>query len=311
MSNYIDYTVDTLVTDVKTTASIPAAQPRFDQAGIIRIMQRMLKTKVVPMITKVREEFFVEYEDFEIIQGNTTGYAIPSNAVGMKVRDVVLVNQGGVLNLTSLPRLTLEQISGYYFGQTVPFGYYFQNNNVILWPPNQTTPTNTLRMYFLCRTRVLTSTDNCGQIEAIVGNVVTLSNVPTDWALGTHLNAIDNNPGFNTKNTDMEITLIAGNDVTLDNVEDLAEDYWLATQGYSPIVQTPVECHELLVQETSLEILKSLGGDPQAIADLRAEIKEQQSYCMNIMSPRSEGNPKKAIQAGSGIMDWCGFSWRR
>lgn len=305
----IDYTVDQLVTDIKTTASVPAAQPRFDVAGIIKIMTRILQSKLVPMMMTVREEYFVDYEDYPITQGNLTGYAIPTNAVGMKVRSVALVNESGVLNLTNLPRLSLEQISGYYYGQYVPFGFYVQNNNVILWPPNQTTPSNTLRMYFLRRVNVLTSSENCGQVESILGNVLTLSNVPAAWVVGDTLNAIDARPGFDTKARDRAITLISGNDVTLDDVTDISVTNWIAENDYSPIAQVPVEVHQLLVQAASLEILKSL-GDSEGYQKLEFEYKQLVGYVMDVITPRIDGSIKKAIPAGNGIAQWCGFGWR-
>ena len=305
----IDYTVDTLVTDIKTTASVPAAQPRFDPAGIIKIMTRILQSKIVPMIMSCQEEFFVAYQDYTIVQGNIIGYPIPKDAVGMKVRSVVLVNQASLTNLTALPRLSIEQISGYYFGQTVPFGFYIQNNNVILWPVNQTTPANTIRLYYLKRTNVLTSSQNCGQVESIAGNILTLSNVPSTWANGTILNAIDNEPGFNTIASNREITNISGNDVTLDDVTDIEEDFWMALEGYSPIAQVPVELQQLLVQGTALEILKSL-GNTEGYQKLEIEYKDLTKFCKDAMTPRSDGNPKKAISAGNGLAEWCGFQWK-
>lgn len=298
-----------MVEDVRDIGSIPYAQPRYGEDGIIRVMQRIMTTKIIPMIMRVREEYFVSYEDFTIEQGNTTGYPIPSRAVGMKVRDVALLNQSGLLNLTNLPRLSLEQIGGYYFGQVIPFGFYIQNNRIILWPPNQTTPTNRLRIYYLERRLVLTSTQNCGQIESIAGNVVTLTNVPAAWANGTILNAVDNNPGFDTVAAELEITNIAGNDVTLDTVEDLADGYWIAEEGYSPIAQIPVEAHELLSQATALEILKSL-GDTEGYQKLEREYAQMTNDVMNVINPRADANVKKTVQAGNGIADWCGWRWR-
>jgi len=305
----IDYTVDQLVTDIKTTASVPAAQPRFTTDGIIKIMTRVLQSKIIPMMMTTREEYFVDYEDYTIVQGNTTGYAIPTNAVGMKVRSVGLLNQSGALNLTNLPRLSLEQISGYYYGQYVPFGFYVQNNNIILWPPNQTTPSDTLRMYYLRRVNVLTSSVYCGQVESIAGNILTLSDVPLSWVVGDTINAIDAEPGFNTVAREREITLISGNDVTLDDVTDIAVTNWIALDGYSPIAQVPVEVHQLLVQAASLEILKSL-GDTEGYQKLAVEYKMLVSYVMDVITPRVDGSVKKAIPAGNGIASWCGFGWR-
>lgn len=305
----MDYTVDTLVTDIRTTGSVPSAQTRFDDDSIINIMTRIMRTKVVPMMMTMREEYFVEYTDYSITQGNLTGYAIPTNAVGMKLRAVCLVNNSGQLNMTQLPRLSLEQISGYYFGQVVPFGFYIQNNNVILWPVNQTTPANTIRLYYIARTNKLTASTNCRQILSITGNDVTLADVPGAWTTATMLNAIDPLPGFNTQASSIDITNISGDTLTLDDASALEEDDWLAEDGYSPIAQIPVEAHQLLVQETALEILKSL-GDTEGYNKLMIEKKELTSFIMSTINPRSDGNPKKAISAGNGIADWCGFRSR-
>lgn len=305
----IDYTVNELVTDVKTTASVPAAQPRFSVDGIIKIMTRILQSKIVPMMMTVREEYFVDYEDYQIVQGNNLGYPIPKAAVGMKVRDVCLVNQqANLLNMTTLPRLSLEEISATQYGQYVPFGIYIQNNNVILWPPNQSAPTNTLRMYFIRRTNVLTSSANCGQVEGIAGNVLTLTQVPTTWVVGDLINTIDAEPGFNTTARDREITDITGLDVTLDDVEDIAETNWVALNGYSPIAQIPVEAQQLLVQATALEILKSMGND-KGYQKLEVEYKQLVEYVMDVITPRVDSSPKKAL-AVNGIAGFCGFGWR-
>ena len=164
-------------------------------------------------------------------------------------------------------------------------------------------------MYFIRRTNVLTSSTNCGQVEAIVGNVLTLSAVPSTWEVGDLVTSIDALPGFGTKARDREITLIAGNDVTLDDVTDISVTNWIAENGYSPIAQVPVEIHQLLVQATSLEILKSL-GDSEGYQKLEVEYKQMTKYAMDVITPRIDGSMKKAIPAGNGIASWCGFGWR-
>lgn len=305
----IDYTVTPLVADVRTTASVPTVQPRFGVDGILKIMTRIMQTKIVPMMMTAQEDYFIDYEDFDIEQGNVTGYAIPNDAVGMKVHNVCLLNNSSVLNMTTLPRLSINRISGYYFGQVVPFGFYIQNNNVILWPPNQTSPARTLRMYFIRRTNVLVDPDECGQVDSIATDVFTMSNVPTDWAVGSVLNAIDAEPGFGTTARSLTISNIAGSDVTLSPYANVAETNWLALNGYSPIPQVPVEAHELLVQGTALEILKSL-GNTEGYKKLMVEYKEMTGFVMDSITPRADGNPKKAISGGKGIAEWVGVRWR-
>jgi hypothetical protein len=300
----LNYTVDELISDVRTTASIPEAQPRFSDDGLLKIMTRVLQSKIVPMMMAVREEYFVAFKDYEIVQGNVTGYKIPSDAVGMKARSVVLLNQSNTLNMTNIPRLSLEQVSGYYYGQYVPFGFYVQNNNVILWPPNQTSPTNTLRIYYLSRTKNLVYSDEAGKVDAINSNIVTLESVPDTWAVGNIVNVIYGEPGFETVLSEAEILDITSLDVTLDTVTGITIGDWVALKGYSPIAQIPIEAQQLLVQATSLEILKSL-GDNEGYQKLEIEYQRMSQYVMDVISPRVDGSPKKAIGANS-IGDWLG-----
>jgi len=301
----LNYTTDELIDDVRTTASIPEAQPRFTDDGLLKIMTRVLQSKIVPMMMACRKEYFVTFQDYEIDQGNTTGYKIPSDAVGMKARAVVLLNQASALNMTNLPELSLEQVSGYFYGQYVPFGFYVQNNNIILWPPNQTSPTNTLRIYYMARTKNLVYAENAGQVEVIAGSVLTLSNVPDTWTTGNLVNVIYGDPGFETVLSNAEITNISGSDVTLDVVTDISVGDWVALQGYSPIAQVPIEAQQLLVQATSLEILKSL-GDTEGYQKLEIEYQQMVKYVMDVISPRVDGSPEKAISSGSGLMDYTG-----
>ena len=305
----MDYTVDVLLGDVRTTASIPNVQPRFDDPGILRIMTRILQTKVVPMIMACREEFFVDYLDYPIVQGNLIGYAIPSNAVGMKLRDVCLLNRASMMNITTLPRLSLEQIGGYYFGQVVPFGFYIQNNNVILWPVNQTTPCNTIRLYYLRKANRLIETSYCGKVLSVAGNDVTLVSVPGAFVTGYKVDGIDDLPGFNTLVNSQTISNVSGDTITISDASLLSEGDWICPSGYSPIPQVPEEAHQLLVQETALEILKSL-GDQEAYQALMIEKKELTQFVKNAMTPRTDANPKKCISGGNSISDWCGFRFR-
>jgi hypothetical protein len=305
----VDYTVDVLLGDVRTTASIPNVQPRFDDPGILRIMTRILQTKVVPMIMACREEYFVDYLDYTIIQRNLVGYAIPPNAIGGKLRSVVLVNQSGLLNLTTLPRLSLEQIGGYYFGQVVPFGFYIQNNNVILWPVNQTTPSNTVRLYYLRRANELIGTASCAKVLSVAGNDVTCVAVPGAMITGSVVDGIDDLPGFGVLANAQTISNVSGDTITITDASKLSEGDWMCPSGYSPIPQIPVEAHQLLVQETALEILKSL-GDNDGYQTLMVEKKELTGFVRDSLSPRADANPKKCKSGGNAIADWCGFRWR-
>jgi hypothetical protein len=72
-----------------------------------------------------REEWFVNYVDYAT-DGITTEYTIPSQAVGSKLRDVQIWENGK--QYLNVPRLAPEQLSDSFFG------FYVQNNKIIIYP---------------------------------------------------------------------------------------------------------------------------------------------------------------------------------
>src|SRR4029077_16050852 len=64
----------------------------------------------------------------------------------------------------------------------------------------------------------LTLSTNCGQITAITGNVITLSNVDQAWTTSTTFDIINPLPPFQSIADDVAITLISGFQITLSSV---------------------------------------------------------------------------------------------
>ena len=146
-------------------------------------------------------------------------------------------------------------------------GYYLQDFNVILFPPQVSNYTAyQILMKWERRPSNLTLTTNCGQITAFDENAstITLSYVPTSWQADvTTVDVINNLPPFNSIADDVVITDITGLVLTV-SVPSLysstfwdavAQNYWLAPSMTSPIPQLPYEAFPYLTALGRKEVL--------------------------------------------------------
>jgi hypothetical protein len=299
----VSYTTTQLIASIKRRASMPTSQQLFTDQAFIDLATDEMESNIVPMIMSVREEYFVKEIDYTIT-ASQIAYAIPPRAIGMKLRDVVLVTNPNTpqYSISSLPRLNLEDISNDVGSPYItPVGFYLKNNDVILYP----TPANTgtyLRLYYLERPLTLCTTSNAGQITSInTGtNEVTLSFVPNDWVVGDTINAVSSVPGFQTTVVSAEITALSDPTVTLDSVDDLSVGDWISLEGFSPIPQIPVEAQIVLAQATAVKCLEAL-GDREGMAAAERKLEQNKHDMLTMLNPRVDGAIQKVTNAGTGI----------
>jgi len=287
MSNH--YTTTDLVNSLKRRISIPTSQATYTDQELVDFLNDEFEGTIVPLISSIREDFFISSTDFTVTN-STSSFAIPSNAVGQRLRDIVLVdNAGGNEHLTNLPRLSLEQISS-VSGIGVS-GFYLEGNTVKLYPVEGWD--DTLRMYYFKRPNKLVLVNKTGKISSIAGDVVTLESVPSSWTTATIVNVITPDQPFSATEN-LTISLISGNDVTLSSTTGLAAGDYVAVQGESPIAQMPSEANQLLMQAVKVEVSDAM-GDEEMIISAKAKYKQLQIHLMKALTPRVDGQVKKVV----------------
>jgi hypothetical protein len=288
----IDYTTTNLIKVIKRRGSLPTNQRLFDADDFVALANDELQMSIVPLIMSVREEYFVVSEDFDIVPGQA-GYDIPSDAVGMKLRDVSIVGSDG--NAQTLPRLEPENTNNMY-------GFDICNNQVVLSPVPLSS--KILRLSYMRRPNLLVTTANAGKIISIDQNTkeVTLTFFPSTWQTGDLVNAINPMQPFETVAHDLEIQNAALPVLLLDSVEGLVEGQWIALNGESPIPQIPVEAHSVLAQATVVKCLEAL-GDEKGIAVAEAKLKQNKADLLILINPRVDSSLKRITSNGN-IMDF-------
>ena len=295
------YATAELIENIKRRCSVPTSQLTFTDEAFVALANDELQGEVVPLIMSTREEYFVE--EIDIPSPSDGVIAIPSGAVGAKLRSVCYVQQSNPLVLINLPRIDLDVVAGVgFFNFNTLAGFYVQGNNLILYP-NTSVPTNTtIRLYFYRRTLVLADDANYGQVVSIDENTntVVLSFVPYGWAAGTEVNSVSSEPNFATTCSLATIQSVSSPSVVLDTVEGIEVGDYIAPYGYSAVPQVPVEAHAYLAQLTAVKVLESL-GDREGMQAAQAKADKLRENLLVMISQRVDGSVKKIMQPDGGF----------
>lgn len=289
----VDYSVNSLLTSVKTRSMNASNQSTVTDSDMVRIASEELQSVILPYIESVKQEYFVTTKDNTFVQGQVN-YEVPSRASGGKFRDVMLVDNQN--NPVLLNYIAPEDMKSSWAYAPYQFGFYPQDNHVVLVLGNLLGAANYsfLRMNYFRRPNQLCTTDQAGQVTTInrTTGEVTLTFVPTTWTTSDTVDCIASQPPFSTHGDDQTITAINGFILTFTSVPSaLTVGDWVSLANTSPIPQIPVEAHRLLETLTSARILQYT-GDP-AFQVFQAQAEEYKKNLIQILTPRVDGSPAK------------------
>jgi hypothetical protein len=158
-------TSDDIIEDVKRTISFPTSQNTFDDEDILAFANKEMAIAIVPDLMTVHEEYFVT-KLIVPLEDNKSRYLIPERAVGMKLRDLFLVDAQG--NLGEMTRINPDDKS--YFGQSTMasnnlYRFYLENNEVVLSPGITSAGGNSLQFEYFQRPNQLVKDEKAATID--------------------------------------------------------------------------------------------------------------------------------------------------
>lgn len=301
----IDFTTTALIESIKTRAMIPTTQKLFSNPLILKIATEELLSDIVPLIMNVREEYFVQYYDQQI-STTQSKYRLPARAIGLKLRDAVLLNASG--REVALPRLEADQLKHQWFMGNYSIymnrrGFYFQDGFVQLFPDAAALGAYQLRMKFFRRPNNLCLTSDAGRVTIVdtLTNTVTLNNFPTTWTTADTYDVIKGSPGFESLGDDITIVALdnALRTITFSTLPTgLAVGDWISQSGFSPIPQIPYEVFNILEQRVTIKLLEDM-KDTEGLKSAADVYKDMTDKFQTLVSPRADGSPKRIVRSST------------
>lgn len=297
------YLAGDLMTSVKRRCNVPTAQITFQQADFYALADEEIRSKLVPLILKHMEEFYVATIDYTVATLQTV-YAIPPRAIGMALRDVQIVSSTDPDTRVGLERLNPEDmyagISGNARFLAKKNGFYLQGNSVILYPtPHQSL--DILRLSYYMRPNQLVDVTACGLITAINTGAltVTVATLPSNITTATLIDFVRAIPGFECTAIDQTITNISSNVLTFSALpSNLSVGDYVCQATQSCVVQVPPELQPLLFQYVVVRILAAQGDQANLKAAV-AELETLEKAAGILLAPRVSGKVKRVVNARS------------
>lgn len=299
------YTTADLLSDIKQEGMIPTSQETWTDARILTLATRMLRTQVVPFLSSVREGYFTWTHSATLVSG-TLRYPLPTRASALSLEDVLL--KKGTSDYLSVPVIPASEKDKYgsdasTIGYNGAFGFYLDWNTLVM-TKDMSGSWETLELPYKIRPGVLIETTDAAKVTAIDTDtgVVTVNTVPAAFTTSLEYDFIKGSGGYEYLALEKTASAVDSGAGTItftasDLPSDLAVGDWVAQAGYSPVPQIPVEVAPVLVYETIIKILKSLGdweGAKAAEMELEGEGNEPglRDSVLKLISPRVKGETK-------------------
>jgi hypothetical protein len=285
-------TIDQMIQGTKRLATTPQNQLLLSPQALLDIADRNLNDAVLPEIDAVNQEFFVTKTTTQIVSG-TSEYAIPTRAMGRKLREIKLVNSSG--GRFDFPMVPIER-EHLYRANGIPFGFFFYGDKVKLVPEPATSGFQ-IEFWWFLPPGIPIFTSSAAKVVSVVGDDVTVSTVPGSLTVGATVDFVEGSPGNSYLGLGKEILSIAGNTLSFDVgavPTDLTTGDYLCPEGYSCIVQLPKIAAYYWQSLNAKEMLFSL-GDFEGYERLAGIADKQLKNMQRMLEPRIEGEPTVII----------------
>lgn len=302
------WTTTELLAAIREDGRIPDDTPDATDVKLLRLADRILATRFVPVIRKARSEYYVSYKTISLT-AERAAYNIPIQAATNSVREVFLVDSSG--REYELSPATLADRHGFTSRPGTPQKYAILDDQVVLLPAPQSSTQWTLKIVFEARPSTLVLPESCATIATktrmsatVMG--LTASNIsPGTFATGLALNAyvdiVKATPPFSvlfySAQWTATVSLTPQWTVDGDTYRGEVGDY-LCTRGESPVPHLPPEGHPTLAYAVIAEWLRPI--DEQGCASFEAKTEAGLLELSSVLSPRQQGRQIK--MRGSSLM---------
>lgn len=285
-----DWSTTALLASVKRRGMIPSTSEALGQSDYLAIATEELQTYVMDVWLSAAGEYAVNNYDVTIVSG-TSSYPVHARSAGEILRQVLILDGS---TYRPLVRVEPEHQHQYSTSGSLPGGYYFMDDKVVLLPTPSTS--GTLRLQYYRRPNSLVTELAVATIGSINGSrtVITVSgSTPSTLVTGVSADIVAAKPGFRTLLQDTTLTVSGTITVSTALPSSVVAGDKVCLAGEADRPQIPPELHPLLAQRTTMKCLEAL-GDPKA--QFAAQVCEQmRAQALSLLTPRSAGEARYLI----------------
>lgn len=268
---------DELLVSIKRSTALPASQNRLSDVDILALADEEIQTKMLPMLTELRNEYLVVSESFEMTAGRTD-YPIPYRAIGRTLRDVTITLQGNVTD--TLPYVQPED--SYVAGQ---LGFFLRADKLVLTSAQSS---GTLNLFYEVRPSRLVLLAECARIASLTTTTAVVVAVPSTIVTGTIVDVLEARSGHTMLGQDIAVTNVASTIFTLAVPTAVVVGDFIAPAETSPVIMLPQEMHQVLATAVAVRVLESI-GDFEALASHQTRLMEKMTAVRSLLTPRVRG----------------------
>jgi hypothetical protein len=305
----LTYTSDELITSIRNLGMVPdTGSTASEDADILRHANEAFRTKLLPEIMRVREEYFVVSSQSTISSG-TSAYRIPTRAAGNKLRDIIHVSGSQKRQMKRVAREFLHDYDSAAFN----YNYYLEGNYVHLIGSS---PSGSLEFAFFFRPGELVPVAQTRTITAFTApDLFTIDSAgpttPTAWSDSLTYDFHSSESGAEIKSWGVGITSLTGTtgqtstavDGTVFGTKTLAVGDRMCLAGEAVVPALPMELHPVLARAACIRIAEA-NGDEDMVKLHSALFKDDLKSALVLIESRIEGKPYE-IDGRDGML-WVG-----
>lgn len=309
------WTTTELLEAIREDGRIPDDTPDATSAKLLRVANRVLAERFVPLIRRVRAEYYIHTRELALV-ADKAAYDLPAHAATNSVRLVFLQDSSG--NRIELTPLTLSDRLGYTHSGT-PSKYTIEDDQIVLLPPPNAGAVGRYTNVFVkyeVRPNTLVEASTCGLVSVktrtdastvgfTVDNVsggtfrtAIASSDEVDWVKGTPpFSPIFISRVIGLYSSVTGAGILTTNSIAEDTYRGSVGDY-MALPGETPIPQIPAELHPALAYAVIANWYEVI--DPATTARFETKASSVSAQVEKALAPRQQGRQQKA--RGSSLM---------
>ena len=295
-------TSDRIIEGVNRRISNPQAQGLLLDSDILAFCDDIVQEEIIPILESVNQDFFVTKFEQLITPGQSL-YSIPYRAIGRSLRELKIRDQTGQY-LRNLPLIPIEDAYTYYQWNTV-VGFHFEGDRIRLVPGVPTSLANDQYLVFWYRIppNQLVPYTEVSQVVSILGNVITVDQVPASFNALPLVDFIQGQSGSTIYSINIPISSVGVNTITFASSAEIPTELqagdFISLNGQSYVLNyIPNEAYPLVETLTCRRCLQAI-SDYEGIKVLDIDAERARTNLKMILEPRIDGEPTIIVNYSS------------